>query len=158
MFKLSPTRLWAKVLNADSNRKKMENCYEALVNLLSEELDYDADEDEELEDAKRKAKVFRHFATQFPDTWLQQLSHPCFKQQIVPYFDNSVADAADGEKQISYDNFASANNCFGYMKNFACVTQDANDTFNLALESRKKSNLELCQKCYWTASLMRVIY
>jgi hypothetical protein len=43
------------------------------------------------------------------------------------------------------------------MKNCVCVSGDANDSLNIAMTSRKKSNLELCEKCYFIASLMRII-
>ena len=43
------------------------------------------------------------------------------------------------------------------MKNCVCVVANTNDSLNAALTRKKKSNLELCQKCYWTASLMRII-
>lgn len=43
------------------------------------------------------------------------------------------------------------------MKNCVCVSGDTNDSLNIAMVSRKKSNLELCEKCYYIASLMRII-
>ena len=82
-----------------------------------------SDEETAQAETLRKRRIFRHFAGQFTESWLKQLSQQCFKPYIVPYSDNST----DQKEACSFDNFAPVENCSGSMKNYVCASSNAND-------------------------------
>ena len=61
-FSLTPKEIWDKALKLDERRISVEKCYEAMVEMISNEPDK-IENDQALmqEEATKKARIFRHF-------------------------------------------------------------------------------------------------
>jgi hypothetical protein len=73
-----------------------------MVNMLADSFEDDALSVDELKlQTQKKARIFRHFASQFPLKWLRQLNNPVFESYRVPFFDPDVLNNEEADKGSS---------------------------------------------------------